>query len=409
MHRAKFILEDSMQDKISHPLPAPSWADLQSEPYRLLFPLGFLLACVGIGAWIPSYISPATFRYPGEGHAVLQIQGFLLCFILGFLTTILPKVLGVRPLGRLQLLLFPAGFLAISLCAWVNAPHSRAGVQVVHLLLILNFLSFIMRRWPERKGSPPSTFAFIPLAFAADTVGTLLRILVIMHVTDISMLRGASLLQFQAFPLLLILGIGGFLLPKLFGNALVDPQALRNQKGSPLFVPLAMGSLLLASYALEAGAPALGSGSSVLRSAYLLRTLIWAWFTLRQLRLAGISRKLPAYLAAARLSLFSMGLGMAMPIFFPTYLLAWEHLIFISGFLWLTLSIAARVMTAHSGRMEILENHLWKFLAYGILILLSMITRITTDIWTHGRGFHLALASGMAIIGLLIWGRLYCL
>lgn len=386
------------------------WESLRAEPYRVLFPLGLACAAIGIGIWIPFFFLPRAVGYPGQAHANLQIQGFLLCFILGFLLTMLPKVMGVRHLGRAQSVLFPAGIVAASLCAWSNAAHSVSAVQVAHLFLIGNFLFFIARRWPHRKGAPPATFAFIPLAFAADTVGTVLRILIsagLMGAEGAESLRFASLLQFQAFPLLLILGIGGFLLPKLFGNAVVDPAALRDQPGNPLSIPLFMSAILLGSFALEAACQASASGTLFLRLAYLMRTAVWAWFTVGQLRLHGITRKLPAYLAAARLSLLFMGLGMAMPVFFPAYLLAWEHVIFITGFLWLTLSVAARVLTSHGGDLGLLDRHRKKSLAYGSLIAIAMASRVATDIWTGGHWMHLALASAFALIALGIWAWIY--
>lgn len=396
-----------MPPPVSKQLHLLNWNEILPEPYRLLFPLGFILASIGIGIWIPYYLLPQTFPYPGPAHAIFQIQGFLLSFILGFLLTMLPKVLGIRPVGRLQLLLFPFGLVTLSICSWINAPQVQTAVQILHLSLIGNFLVFILRRWPERKGSPPAPFVFIPMAMAADMIGTGMRILVTTQMTETNLLRAASLLQFQAFPLLLILGIGGFLLPKLFGNAVVDPRALRDQPGSPLLPPLALGTGLLLSYGLEAASPALGSGMLLLRLAYALRACIWAWFTLGQLRLLKIPGKLPAYLAAIRISLLSMGAGMALPIFFPSYLLAWEHLIFISGFLWLTLSVAARVMTAHGGRLEILDRHRKQTVGYGAMIFLALISRIATDIWTGGHWLHLALAAAFALIALALWGWIF--
>ncbi|MDB5104926.1 MAG: NnrS family protein [Fibrobacteres bacterium] len=401
------LLYGNFMKNSNEPARPSFWNEAQGEPYRILFPLGFALACIGVGVWIPYTLWPTAFPYPGQGHAVIQIQGFLLCFILGFLATMLPKVLGVRPLGQIQLLLFPMGFAALSACAWVNAPHARLAVQIVHLLLIGNFLAFILRRWPDRKGSPPANFAFIPLAFASDAIGTGIRAGIAAGLTDAGLLRLSSLLQFQAFPLLLILGIGGFLLPKLFGNAVVDPQALRNQPRSPLMAPLAMGTILLLGFVLEATSIHFRSGSLVLRLSYSIRAGVWAWFTLIQLRLFRLQRKQPPYLAAVRISLLAMSAGMALPVFFPAYLLAWEHLVFITGFLWITLSIAGRVVSAHAGRMEILDRHRKAFLGYGILIVMAAAGRITADIWTRGHWLHLACASGLALAAMAIWGRLF--
>src|SRR3954464_7862678 len=86
-----------------------SWSDIRREPYRLLFPLGIAHAAIGIGVWLPYYLWPALIPYPGQAHAVIQLQGFLLSFILGFLCTMLPKVLGIEPIGPLQFSVFPIG------------------------------------------------------------------------------------------------------------------------------------------------------------------------------------------------------------------------------------------------------------------------------------------------------------
>jgi uncharacterized protein involved in response to NO len=384
-----------------------TWAELRNEPFRLLFPLGFMLASLGIGVWIPYWIRPEAFPYPGQGHAMLQIQGFLLCFILGFLMTMLPKVMGVPPVGPLQLALFPPAFLALAVCAWIPAPRAQAAAQLLHLFLIGNFLAFILMRWKKRRGTPPAQFVFIPMAMAADLAGTVMRLLVVTHSTDANLHRAAILLQYQAFPLLLVLGIGGFLLPKLFGSATVDPKDLRNQPRNPMGMPLAMGALFLAGFAVEEFAAGLAPGDSGLRLGYALRAGVWAWFILGRLRLPWISRTLPAYLAATRFSLYAMGAGMVLPIFLPRYLIAWEHLIFVSGILWLTLSIASRVMAAHGGRPEMLEGLRKRSIAFGSLIALAALARVTADVWQWGHWLHLACASLLALAALAIWGRIF--
>jgi hypothetical protein len=126
-----------------------------------------------------------------------------------------------------------------------------------------------------------------------------------------------------------------------------------------------------------------------------------------QLRIHRVSAGLPAYLAGARFSLLAIGAGLFMPLLLPAYGLAWEHLVFISGFLWLTISVAARVLTAHGGRLDLLGMHRKTVLAYGWLLVLATLTRAVTDIWTGARGLHLALASGFALAAIVLWARLY--
>jgi hypothetical protein len=382
------------------------WARQRAEPYRLLFPLGTLLAVAGMGIWIPYAIWPAAVGYPGQGHAALQIQGFLMSFIFGFLTTMLPKVLGVRPLGPVAYGLLPLCLIGSAVSALAGAP---ALTQAFHLALLADFLVFVLSRFPRRRAQPPPPFVFIAAAMLADLGGTVLRLGALLGFFGGPALRAAAALQYQAFPLLLIVGVGGFLLPKLFAQGPIDPRSLAARApGLPGFRGQAALCLaLLASYGIEIGGLYAAGGEAWLRIAYGLRTAVWAWFLWREIRLQKTPGKLPPYLRAARISLWVMGAGLAMPIFRPQYMLAWEHVIFLSGFMRLTLSIAARVLAAHAGRMEILGLHARQVRIYGMLIVLAMMTRIATEIWPGGRALHLAVAAALGLVALRMWARLF--
>lgn len=391
-------------------IPAPrralwadvDWAQQRSEPYRLLFPLGALLAAVGIGIWIPYAIWPAAIGYPGQGHAVIQIQGFLMSFIFGFLTTMLPKVLGVRPLGPFAYAAFPVCLLAIAASALTG---SAALAQGFHLALLANFLLFAISRFPQRQRQPPPPFIFIAAAVGADLIGTVMKLGALLGFLGGPSFRAGAVLQYQAFPLLLILGVGGFLLPKLFAQGPVDPRALA--AGAPGFRGQLMLCLaLLASYGVEIGG-LYTDGTTGLRIAYALRAVVFAWFMAKEIRIQKTPGKVQPYLRAARISLWVMAVGLVMPIIRPQYMLAWEHVIFLSGFMRLTLSIAIRVLASHAGRMEVLGLHARQVRIYGMLIVLSMMTRIATEIWPKGHALHLAIAAGLALLALRMWARLF--
>ena len=384
----------------------PDWTALRQEPYRLLFPLGLAFGAIGMGIWIPFYFDPQSFPYPGQGHAAIQLQGFMLCFILGFLGTMLPKVLGVPPMGPWQFAFLPIGIAALVFSALMDAP--LAG-QILHLLVLGNFLLFIARRWKLRVGTPPPPFAFIGMAMAAEILGTCLRIHALLGHVGPSALRAASLLQYQAFPLLLILGVGSFLLPRLFTNAVLNPQVLRGMPGAGIPpTVLAMGGLFLASFAVEAWGGAWLEGSLAVRSAYILRAGVWGFFLFARLRLHRVPMPQPAYLEGARLSLYSIWIGMLLPILWPAQLLAWEHVVFIGGLLWLTLSIASRVVAAHGGRLDLLARFGRRTAAYGFLVVLAAGTRVFADFGADTRWLHLAAAGavGIAVLGVWAWNYL---
>ncbi|MBW8888575.1 MAG: NnrS family protein [Fibrobacteres bacterium] len=344
------------------------WSRQRSEPYRLLFPLGTLLAVVGIGVWIPYAIWPAAIGYPGQGHAVIQIQGFLMSFIFGL-----------------------AGAPALA--------------QGFHLALLANFLAFAIARFPQRKQQPPPPFVFIAAALGADVIGTVLNLGAALGFIGGPAFRAGALLQYQAFPLLLILGVGGFLLPKLFAQGPIDPRALA--AGAPaLRGQLALCLALLASYGVEIGG-LFTEGTAGLRIAYAIRAAVFAWFMAKEIRIQKTPGKLPPYLRAARISLWVMAVGLIMPVIRPQYMLAWEHVIFLSGFMRLTLSIAIRVLASHAGRMEVMGMHARPVRIYGMLIVLSMMTRIATEIWPARHAFHLAIAAGLALFAIRMWARLF--
>jgi len=373
---------------------------IRHEPYRLLFPLGLFCALIGLGVWIPSYFWPQLFPYPGQGHAIIQIQGFLFSFILGFLCTMLPKVLGVPPLGALTLALFIIG-LAVTTVAALFGEYGLS--QMFHLFLLLNFGTFILIRFPKRRNNPPAFFVFIALAMLADLKGTTLRLLILAGWWDVIPSRTEILLQYQAFPLLLIMGVGGFLLPKLFGNAVIDPKSLSSQSNSSIRFLLLLGLTFLLSYGVQYwGVHALST-----RIGYGIRAVVWLWFLSCSLRVQHVPSKFPAYLTGGRVAPYFIAMGLVLPVFFPTYTLAWEHLIFITGFLWLTLSIATRVVTAHGGRLDLLDRNRRQTLAYGILIVLATAARVSTDIWPGAHALHLALASTFVISALVIWTRIH--
>jgi uncharacterized protein involved in response to NO len=65
-------------------------APWRAEPFRLFFPLGVLLAWVGIGHWL-LYAIGATATYSCQLHGLVQVQGFLMAFAFGFLWTAIPR------------------------------------------------------------------------------------------------------------------------------------------------------------------------------------------------------------------------------------------------------------------------------------------------------------------------------
>src|SRR5262245_36269773 len=66
-----------------------------TDPYRVFFPLGIVLGVFGVAIW-PLYYYNFTQGYSGRAHALVQANGFLYAFVLGFLLTAIPKFTGTE-------------------------------------------------------------------------------------------------------------------------------------------------------------------------------------------------------------------------------------------------------------------------------------------------------------------------
>ncbi|HET6406863.1 MAG TPA: NnrS family protein, partial [Chthoniobacteraceae bacterium] len=72
------------------------------EPFRVFFPLGLAYGLVGLILW-PLFIWGVILQYPGLMHARVMVEGFMGAFIIGFLGTAGPRLLGANPFNGAEL------------------------------------------------------------------------------------------------------------------------------------------------------------------------------------------------------------------------------------------------------------------------------------------------------------------
>ncbi len=376
---------------------------LCKEPYRLLFPLGILITHVGLGIWILFYFWP-EFAYPGRAHAMIQMQSAMLCFVFGFLLTMLPNALGLPSIGKFQLALFTLGLSALSI---LGAMGQLVAGMAVYLVLLVNFLIFALPRLPRRNRNPPPQFIFIAFALLAGLVGGSLELEGLLGKTPPHLvLLGRGLLH-QGFLLLLILGVGGFLFPKLFAKLEVSPQSLAGLKsGFSTQWPILLAGLgIFLSYFVEACVAKEVNSELGIRLGYGMRLAIGV-LLLAQLPIWKASG-LEYYLNFIRIALVSILAGLALPIVFPQYVMAWQHIIFIPGFLLITIAVASRVIAAHGGNVGILSAHRRWSLTLAILMVMGASSRVSTEIWPGAYLLHLACASFFVLAALWVWSAIF--
>lgn len=237
-----------------------------TDPYRLFFPLGIALGIVGTSIW-PLFHWGLAEDYSGQAHAFIQTNCFLFAFIVGFLWTAVPRFTGTQAPRRI-LQLFLAGLLiaeavALELYYFRTAHALFLGATAI-------FGAVLIRRFVSRKHPPPETFTYVGFGVLAGSIAAAINAGSAFGVLEPAWdLLGRRLMS-EGMVLLLVLGVGGFLGPRLLGFArLPDLQKIGNI--SPGTRPPAInrnmqfsaaaGFALLASVIVQYGWDAFGNES----------------------------------------------------------------------------------------------------------------------------------------------------
>ena len=114
-----------------------------------------------------------------------------------------------------------------------------------------------------------------------------------------------------------------------------------------------------------------------------------------------IAAKMPfrgrSFLAdSLRAGIIWIAIGFTVLAFLPVYRVGALHIVFITGFALVALTVAIRVVFGHSGRTDLLQKPLRFFIAAIVLLVLAMISRFTADLAPGARILHLL---GAAICG----------
>ncbi len=367
----------------------------EAEPYRLLFPLGTVLALIGVSLW-PLFLYKGISFYPGTPHARMMIEGFAACFILGFLGTAVPQMLMMPNFSIGEILLWCGGILAANVLHLTL--HPVAG-DIVFASTLLFFLLCVTVRLPKRKDPAPPGLPMVFLGVTCALIGSTLSVVDLYTPLPAFAQPFSKLLLNQAFLLLPIMGIGAFILPVFVGYPRrQSPHLLAARPHGRLREMLYMGLLgliVIATIAIEA----LG----YIRTGNLLRGLLLVYFLAKHLPVHRRQENPGAIAWLTRLSLMAIPIGFLIVPFWSQIRLAWLHIVYINGLALLIFSVATRVIVAHGGFKKLFRanwNVLWWIFGFATL---AMLTRVAAD-WIDSRQFtHYAYAAITWIIGILLW------
>jgi uncharacterized protein involved in response to NO len=357
---------------------APPW---RREPHRLLFPLGAALALVAV--------LPFAARGAAAGgslalfHSVAQIEGFLTCFVAGFLFTFVPRRTGTPGPHGWQLFAATALPIAAVATAWADEPVAAHGLW---LLLVVVVLGFTAGRW--RAGLPPA-FAWVPLALAAGAAGAALVAGAPLFGGLPAWTIGRGLLT-QGLVAGLVLGTAGAL-----HGAPRRAAGPRPTRRAALVLHAALALAFFASFALPPGLAArAGAGlRATIASAVLLA--------------GGVARP-PAGGLHRRLAWAGTWLvpaGFALEALAPPRLRgAALHVLFVGGFAQLTLAVALEVVFADGEGAAARAR--WQLRTMALFLAAAFGARIAAGLDVHRVAAWLAVAALAFAGALAAWARI---
>jgi uncharacterized protein involved in response to NO len=367
-----------------------------TDPYRIFFPLGIVLGLLGVSIW-PLYYYGITPGYSGRAHAFVQTDGFLYAFIIGFLLTAIPRFTGTEPPSlAVQYLL--AAVVAVSAVAFEFQffAAGQAGFLIAHAMLI----TLAASRYLRRQTDPPDTFVLAGLGLFSGAIGALMNAGIAWNIIGPYWDMLAKRMLTEGMVLLLVLGIGGFLGPRLLGFAQlpqfvkVGPSVVPPSPKLPLY--LAAGSAVLLSLIGEYGfgIPFLAFLRAAVASAVIFSTV-------RPWQLPSTRTTLAWCVWTAYWLVISAVWLVAVD---PRYRVDFLHILFIGGFTLLIFAVGTRVTLSHGGHGLAKEQRSWPLRIAVTAGLIAMLARIGAPFAAFAYFEHLALAALLWIGGVSFWG-----
>ena len=191
-------------------LTTRSFEQICQEPFRIFFPAGALLGVLGVSLWVLYYLGVAI-PYPNVAHARLMIEGLMASFIFGFLGTAGPRITSAPHFSLSEVgVIFTFDLLA----AGAHAGDAHRIGDICFVICLLAFTRALVKRFQQRKDSPPPNFVLVALGLVSGIIGATL----VAWSEDAQYSRtyqfGSALLN-ECFVLLPVLGVAPFFIGRL--------------------------------------------------------------------------------------------------------------------------------------------------------------------------------------------------
>lgn len=373
----------------------PAW---RREPYRVLFPLGVLIAWAGVAPWLVLG-AWGIGAHVGIFHSIAQIQGFIMCFVVGFLFTAIPKRTQTPPPAAWEMVLAVVAPVATAVAAWFGAV---AVAQAAWGVLMLTLFAFVVRRFrmTRRSGKahrrPPNSFVWLPLSLAIGIAGAgLIGVQRPLGPEWFWLHELGKALVLQGMILGLIVGVGGMVIPLITcGDAPPDgestPRDLRVRAAHVL-----AAFALVATFVVEMRvSPRLGFGLRALLVGVLLVGVAKIW---RVPRVPGWHRWL------VWLSAWMLPLGYGLAAFDPIRKQAGLHVVFIGGFALMVLAVSTHVSLAHGGYQRLVRGRPWQVPLLAAAMGIAVGARALMQLAPQEYATYMAVAAFGFLTATLLW------
>ncbi len=367
------------------------------QPYRPLFCVGVVLAWVGVFHWL-SFAMGWSLAYRREFHVLVQIQGVITSFAVGFLFTMIPRRTHTAPPSSWQIALAITAPIGVALAAWLD---NIALVEMFWIALVLTLIVFALRRFksPDAGRRPPNAFVWIPLSFLAGLIGACL--IAAFHLgwyESTAIYRFGWLAVTQVMFLGLILGVGTMLLPLITrGQSSVDAtgtSADRFERGMHLIGWL----VLMSSCHVEVmWSPPM---AAALRALVSLTGLVLVIRLYRPPTVPGLHRKL-VWVAG-----WMIPIGYLVATLVPQQPQVGLHMVFIGGFALMTFAVGLHVTLAHGGAEELVHHTAPPVPVFGLMFILAVAFRALVNLDHAHSQVWLGLAAACFLLGTLAWAWL---
>ena len=363
----------------------------RTEPFRIFFPAGVLIAWVGIGHWL-LYTTGITASYSCLMHGLVQMQGFMMAFAIGFLWTAIPRRTRTRPPSTVEM---TAAIAALALTTAAGVAERWVIAEAAYAALLVLLVLFALRRFLASDARrPPAPFILLPVGLLQGLVGaTLVAFSMTPSGPPWTMALGRLLIEQGVF-LCLALGAGGLVLPLIAGAEPPADLGSDSREGWKALGYAVLGvGIFVTLVAERAGFEHVGPLARAAIVAIGVGPGAGAW---RRPRKPGLHRQL------VRLAAWLMPLGLAVAGAWPVYRVPALHILFIGGFSLLAFSVATHVVLAHLGLEPLALGRPPAVVALGVTFVLAMLARVAADA-SHTYFAHLGWAAGTWIAGSAIW------